>query len=102
MGDEMLHSISFEIYHINICLKISFIKTTYADIKIVIFKNEFYYWYKYFYSIVQLEYYVMLLLSLLNINYFINDGEDVEQVCTNQECKACLYTVNFVTSPQVK
>lgn len=55
-----------------------------------------------FYSIVQLEYYVMLLFSLLNTNYFINDGEEVEQVCTNQECKACLYTVNFVTSHQVK
>lgn len=55
-----------------------------------------------FYSIVQLEYYVMLLFTLLNTNYFINDGEEVEQVCTNQECKACLYTVNFVTSHQVK
>jgi len=99
----MLHSISFEII-ISICLyKISFIKTTYANIKIVILSNEkFYYWYKYFYSIVQLEYYVMLLFSLLNTNYFINDGEEVEQVCTNQECKACLYTVNFVTSHQVK
>ena len=43
----------------------------------------------------------MLLFSLLT-NYFINDGEEVEQVCTNQECKACLYTVNFVTSHQVK
>jgi len=41
---------------ISICLKISFIKTTYADIKIVILSNEkFYYWYKYFYSIVQLD-----------------------------------------------
>lgn len=55
-----------------------------------------------FYSTVQLEYYVMLLFTLLNTNYFINDGEEVEQVCTNQECKACLYTVNFVTSHQVK
>jgi len=38
--DEMLHSISFEII-ISICLyKISFIKTTYANIKIVILSNE--------------------------------------------------------------
>ena len=99
----MLHSISFEIYHINMFIKFSFIKSTYADEKNCDFiKWKFYYWYKYFYSIIQLEYYVMLLFSLLNTDYFINDGEEVEQVCTNQECKACLYTDNFVTSHQVK
>jgi len=95
----MLHSISFEINHINMFIKISFIKKKIVILKM---KLKFYYWYKYFYSIVQLEYYVMLLFSLLNTDYFINDGEEVEQVCTNQECKACLYTDNFVTSHQVK